>query len=455
MFPEIEYETAPSDEQREALDFFGSHVSERAYPRHFIGREDVLDYLRTGIKGFMANPDRGPQTRVITGAPGIGKTSLLMRLAEVLRSDQITPVRVDGTTLNHPVKFVESFVSGLPLHFADMATSKKKAVAEAGATFFAAGKAIWERNADSAIDRLSKGESVWSVCNHLLKDNYEKFPNILLMVDEAQDIDEFAGKNTIVRDLQLGIEATGHFHIFPIFAGLLNTPSVLGKIGISRAAFSASVLEELPIAQSREIGRRFLEDAQFGLSNTIKKDDHDVIAHLFAVAAEGWPRHLHCYMTALASQVANDFIDDAKPTHMDLEDVMDAGHRARITYSSDVLSRAQLKPSVVLALSSLAQQVPHDHLLTADMIREESEKIMGKPTDIDLFIRQDIYGAIRAGLLQPTFPGDEFNYRFPIPSLHTFLMCNRDLEQTLVTMRRDVSTRLSVQGDLGGPWKTL
>lgn len=393
------------------------------------------------VEDFKQRAEIGQRSRIITGAPGIGKTSLLLRLAEDIRSTQIVPVIIDGNDLNSAIKFTEALTSRLPIGSSDIATANKT-TKEFGVSVYAGGRAIWEKNRASATERLLNGESVWTVSHDLLKQQLHNASKIVIMIDEAQAIEELTqGGNYIVRELQRGVEATGEFRIFPIFAGLLNVEAVLDNVGISRSAFRPIVLEALTTEQSMDAVIRFLRDETVGLKNVLSDRDRSTIAEVFAVASEGWPRHLHCYMTSLASRVAEDFSQPSPSTHLDFSAVLDNGHRERIAYSRSVVRRARLSQGTLSALVELANEKTIGSTFAFNEIREVRHRVVGNSTANNELEDELYQRATKAGLLQQSPTEGLSDFAFSIPSMHTFLVHNGKPTQTLNAMRRELDSR--------------
>lgn len=446
----ITYQDGLSEPKRETLDIFGNNVSERHYPMHFVGRDATLESLSKSIRYFTQEMVSGPQTRVITGAPGAGKTSLLTRLAEDTRGDPVTSIVVDGAELDTPVAFVEAFMSGISEMPFSMSEAHKS-TAEGGLNTVVTAKATTGTDGASATQRLLDGESVWRVIQDLLgveiEHGYRK--NLVLMVDEAQSIDTSKGTNMIVRALQRGESATGSFRILPIFAGLLNLENVLEEVGISRAAFAAERLGVLSRDECAEAIEHLLTSDDMGLATIFSEADRLEITEVLTAASEGWPRHLHCYLSALASQIAADFKKPAPPPKLDLDAVLDAGHLARIEYNKKRIDAAKLSDFVLDALESLAARRRDGQGLTFLEIHESCEHFAGETIDKKELRETEINQAVRAGVLQREI--GERVYTFPIPSLRTHIACNGDAKRTLEAMRADLEERLGkLVGDDGG-----
>lgn len=440
MFPSVAYQGSPSDAQRVALQRFGEGASERDYPLHFVGREDILGLLGRRISDFNQGLISGPEARIITGAPGVGKTSLLKRLMVDVHDRKCIPILIDGSSLNSPVRFVEEFIQGLSRRLLDISIVRKKTTHDGAKMVVLKSKQSWEKVKGSANRRLASEESVWSVCQSLLKKKY-KNTKIVLMVDETQVIDTSQGSNTIVRELQRGPGATGGFHIFPIFAGLLNTEDVLEKVGISREAFFAQQLDALSADECAEAVDHFLRRNDMGLDSLFSADDRRKVAELFSVASEGWPRHLHCYMTELAKRIATDFTRSPSATKLDLDAVLDDGHRSRIRYSRRRVEHAGLPFFALGALQELASKNDDGQSWMLRDIHASCVNHAGNEVDkIDLE-QNVIPKAVHAGVLQHVGPGDA--YAFSIPSLHTYIASGRDEDRTLALMRDDLEKRLN------------
>ena len=95
---------------------FSSYITERT--RDFVGRE----WLFAEIDEWLANPD-APRYFVITGEPGIGKTAIAARLAQIRdlaachfciarQADTVDPLNF-ARSLSHQVTCIDGFARGI------------------------------------------------------------------------------------------------------------------------------------------------------------------------------------------------------------------------------------------------------------------------------------------------------------------------------------------------------
>ena len=85
--------------------------SEKDDPVVFVGREDVKDHIRTRLyrKRLVDGADTKSKSVFITGAPGVGKTSLLRDLMNEDLGDTVTPVYMTGDSLNSHIMVIHEF----------------------------------------------------------------------------------------------------------------------------------------------------------------------------------------------------------------------------------------------------------------------------------------------------------------------------------------------------------
>lgn len=442
MIAPIYYKSAPTAEELDELYYRGNGVSKRSYPNHFVGRTELLEDIGFALKSFSSSKSNVPRARVIAGAPGAGKTSLLRKISKDNASASVIPVFLDSARMSTPNEFVSSFISSLAFHNNEILISTK-GIKLGRFQKSLHRKSKWEAARQSAIRHLLRGEGVWPVIADVLKINRGDSPTFVLMIDEAQDLSPVSGYeyNPIVRELHLGESGTRPLRVFPIFAGRLNTLKAITRVGISRFAYKSTVLGALSVTESIEAVTHFLKREDLGLPAVIAQDDRQLIAEAFALASEGWPRHLHCYMTAFAAKIASDFRDANPPHSLDFGEVLDEGHRSRIYYSSSRIKRASLPYAVSIALTRLAKQTPWNGSIAFRDILAASQDAAENPIDPNVLKYESLDEAERAGVLESEGTGESF--KFPIPSLQTFVACAGNENETLEAMRKDLEDQVN------------
>lgn len=401
----IPYQNSLNPKQRDALAWIASHTSEkRPQPFHFVGRVAELTNLHEAVEEFDKHGEDSP--RVITGAPGAGKTSLVLKFASELREkkNQIVPVFMESGELAFSATFAIAFLNAITKDARSIADIENTTT-ETGANLGVTAKVTLETARESALHRLAHGENVWGVCGELIKQGLlKRMSQIVMIVDEAQKMADTPDCRLILQGL-LGISetATKPFHVLPIFSGLLNTPDVIGSIGYSRPGFEARMLGELSQKECSEAVEKFANRTDVGLRGMFTDRDRRILADALATASEGWPRHLHCYMLALAARIARDFDSDTLTSRLNVMDVLNEGHIARIQYNRRRLAVASKHSLVRRSLSTLAKNLPPEAPMSLDVISdavaEGSNSAFPIPSDdIETVI---IPRLVEAGILQP------------------------------------------------------
>ena len=309
------------------------NIRDRGGPPVFVGREDILQRLAKDVEECRSNT-RGSTcfTRVIQGAPGAGKTSLIEEVQERLGHgigkskrfhDAVVVVSVSGGMF-----FREAFVANRIIEACtgeDFDVQKERSSstsAQAAAAGFGAshGRTTKERSLEQQIQ--CAGELWKSVVDRTFINKDDTV--LLLLIDEAQSIRGVAsesGENHIVMNLHEGSNSTRGLKIVPVFVGLSDTKSVLKNRGISRFPRASAIsLGSLSREETEELVSGWMRHEPFGFANLFSNDDIARVSNMIAVASEGWPRHANTYLSELARAVLEH--DGSDDLTVDLDEVL-------------------------------------------------------------------------------------------------------------------------------------
>ena len=268
---------------------------DRQDPPYFAGRTDLIEGLANDLRDRTQENGKDAwkgATRVYQGAPGAGKTALLSLFEKTLINGE--PARVCSP------------------HKEDLKTRKelRRCISDA---FYLKGKyqkewlKRWKeapKTIEGRIDiglpgvlqigagiSLPAGKSETEKWN-ILKQEAQKYPPVLLMVDEAQNVSDEAKDN--LEWLHLG---THGLPIIPVYGGLAWTKDRLDKLGVSRASLNFVFnLERIKPEDCRKAVQAFFD--KYGVIGT--DAERQEWAALIADECMGWPQHLHVGLQGLA-----------------------------------------------------------------------------------------------------------------------------------------------------------
>ena len=418
----------------EALDRF-TRQTEKAQPITFAGRRDLLTFTSNLLKDIEEDQFQG-NSLFIKGAPGSGKSSLLRHFQECLSDKDTSCVLIEGEFLSEPSLLVGEFVRSFTNKQAtDIAESRiRKHSSTADLKLFQQNE-TWELHQPSTLQMLKEGVDIWQILEQVL--NPDSTHTFLLLIDEAQRIttDEGSKVNLLATNLHAGF--TGNIRIIPVFAGLSDTPFALAQAGISRTARPFVNLRELSAEESESVVIGFIDASQFGIVNCFNDDDQARIAKSLAAASEGWPRHLHCYLQGLANSLVSDLRREEPLGEIDLDLVLEFGHKARYQYCRDRLDSADLGIYKIAIMDVL--EISDGRDIAVQKIQKTAEDKYGISIE-----RAEVYyrRAIHSGVLEESEFGSEVCCRFPIPSFQTFMLCRSDFDRTMYELRRSLDVRL-------------
>ncbi len=279
--------------------------SDRQDPPTFAGRcglikkfiEDLQDRSEDWIEG-KSDAWKGA-TWLFQGAPGAGKTALLSHLKKLMINGE--PVRLclpEKTALNDPNQLKKEIAGAFSLS----GFLKKDWLKRMEAGKNAGG------NLNVGIPSMaqiggglsgSSGKAPMSAWRDLVKDAQnkpEKYPPVLLMVDEAQTIDDEAKHPLLWLH-----EGTHGLPIIPMFGGLAWTEGQFYDLGISRTSLRrVHTLEALSEAECREVAQAFFDTYRVVGS----EQEQEEWAKMIARECRGWPQHLHAGLQGLAETLA-------------------------------------------------------------------------------------------------------------------------------------------------------
>ena len=419
----IRYKPSFSDEAIEELRAF-SNRSDRDDPLQFVGRNDLFENVESKIQRVNQTGTSRSNGLFLKGAPGSGKSAFLRELVRRYGdSDTVCAVWTGVDQLTHPVSFLTSLMER------DVLEAKEggRSVQIGGVSWLPA-SVTWSSRKTSIIEDVNNGVPVWSIIRSLC-DNSATDTVFLLCFDEAQRIEPDEGHdfNRIAVNIHDG--NTGQVKVVPVFAGLSDMPNKLKNVKVSRSPDGFTPMPVLSEQERIEAVRKFFTYEKFDMTGQFQTDGKDRIVRSIASASEGWPRHLHCYLKSLAAAIVEDLHRPQPLGQLDLGRVLEAGHEHRIDYAVERLDAANLYEFEEVLMNaaehSSEPELGYKRLKegAADLGMETSE------------FKENLETAISCGILEQSGSKNGDNqYRFPIPSFHTFMANRKEIDLTLKHM---------------------
>lgn len=252
---------------RELTPFFAGRKAER---------QEIRDRV-TQVGGRLAEGQPKPavgSTILITGAPGVGKTSLMDKMLEEWNAfgDDPQAILINRRHLNSAEEFRAELRRQL--------VPKHEKLLDRPASLSVAGVV-------SAGLHPPDGGDVGKLAR----------PTVLC-VDEIQNVntDPQSYEAKLLCDLHEGAHGAP---VIPVLAGLSNSADMLAKAGISRRGFgSVLTLGRLAAAEAKESAKRFFE------AYRVTGDVEDWTEKV-CVWSDRWPMHVHNTLRALAEKLVS------------------------------------------------------------------------------------------------------------------------------------------------------
>jgi len=426
----LKFQRELSEEELERLVEY-TRRKEREPPLAFVGRDDIRSEIIGQVDDRLKATDTVSRTFVIKGAPGCGKTSLLSQFKlDIAHKENAYAVPIKTSELNEPALFLESFVSELVKGYERKAFSSKETTNKTtGEALFIKQEREWKAAMPSLVERLErKSSSIWKVLKELL--NLKNNPVFLLLVDEAQRTRPLQGtsENTIATELHLG--ETDGIKIIPVFAGLSDTPKVLGRVGVSLRS-EVTTLGALTEHETELVVWKTI--AELKVIDLFRDNDFKTIMEQCTIASEQWPRHLDQYLKTLVKAI----VAGSSDSEIDLDRVISKGHENRMAYYDVQLSRLKTG-RLVATLVWIAKQ----HEVNAPILSEDVLQAIEDDPWIEESPNMVLNHLLHHGILED-LPFTVQDMKFSIPSLHTYLANDCDRERVLAEMDRLFQERLN------------
>ncbi|MCY3880123.1 MAG: ATP-binding protein [Rhodobacteraceae bacterium] len=314
--------------------------SEGAYPPVFAGRQAELEALSYAagntweIFRTMDGSQLSKRTRIIHGAPGAGKSTILRELARRLHAAPAEPgqPRLFYTTSSAFSEDTSDILAELEnLARFDSDDWKQWLTIAASRINLSAGVGPVGAGINPTSATHDRPRTVSELKTRLPADRWQA--PVVLAIDEFQNITDSPHKPEVKLTLQSLHEAVHGLPILLVLAGLGNTPAVARKTGLTRGLTKIGIgcLQE---EEARDLVHGWCR--HFGIDPA----GHEAPLDMLAAGTEGWPRHLHFAFQALAGELVRPGVD-GQLSEVHWSTVTDRNRELRLNYN-----RSQQSPEM-------------------------------------------------------------------------------------------------------------
>lgn len=419
------------------------HMSERLFPKPSPAEsfpEEVwlkrTDRSETGREPFFSGRDAeycvfqssveslndgmiGGGTMIFQGAPGAGKTALMLECMEAVRQhstpdDPWVAVFIQPDTLKSAVQTVRLIVRAANVESERLAELQAGSVAGKLKQCLDLGRRLYQELSERGVgatgfsvegkqesaDSELVPESVFTESIPLLKHF-----RLVVFVDESQNIPVTITTQGVMGCLH---NPPKEIPLLGAFFGLHDTQSVLQQCGLARfASERVTNLETLSLEDVVESFQRML-----GTYFTGTTEEKRFWSAELARLSQGWPQHINWISVAVGQVISAN--GGQLERHL-LSRVLEAGTECKRDYCLGRLAAASQDPQLYKQLADAAS-------LSNGVLSREELRAIATPAleetqeSFDSFLTN----ALHAGLLAPTarLP---YHYQIPIPSMSEFL----------------------------------
>ncbi len=425
--------------RRVNFDRFATTTRDKDPPPYFAGREEVVSDIETACalsweSHVSGDSQQRAATRVVYGAPGAGKTSLLQHLCERWANDDFITLDVDGGVRNQPAprmfylqggwlsitphfilrNIVELVQPGASqqMYLSASQTGHSEAAISAGF--------IKGRIGSSNTEQHSAGDIVLETLARLLPPEKWQFP-VVVGIDEAQNTvgDRDSPMGGLLQELH---DNDYDLPVTVILGGLCDTVLRAGELGLTR--ISSKFIHSLDCFTKHEMDelkQGFCE--HYGILLKGRDSEFDALLS----ATDGWPSHIANCLTSFAMVYRRCGRDMSE---VDFEEVARHSMDARIDYYFGRLSSPMRGSGQLLAM--LMREIG-DGLREGQIkssirrLGDSGEKARIYEQELPKGMDADDYylELIRQGALQERKDGI---VSCPIPSFRDFIIKNYPIE---------------------------
>ncbi len=392
----------------------------------FCGRDTEYEVFRNAAIS-LRDGDTGGGTMVFQGAPGAGKSALMLECMEAVRlhstpQDPWIAVSIDPGTLSYPVDVVSDLIHAANEETQRLSKLAPDSIADKFNQWLDLGRKLYAELSSRGVsvagfsvggkpqtngrsDSVQSSGSVFRKTAVLL----ENF-HIVVFVDEAQNTPESTTTKAVLDSLHRDPKG---IPLVAAFFGLSDTKDVLRRCGLSRLASQRIVnLDPLPLTDAK-FSIRHMIDTYYTGTEVQKENWTNALAEL----SQGWPQHINRTGIAAGLTLAENNTEKLE-SHL-LEHALEKANELKNEYYEQRVESGGHPAWVYrqIALSANEKRSQHTDVLSYNEIELLTESARKKRNEtIDEFITD----ALHAGLLSPV-KGMLDHYKIPIPSLGDYL----------------------------------
>ncbi len=390
---------------------------EGAPPPVFVGRDDILEDILTTSKDSAGQPK---MTRIVQGAPGAGKTSLLHEMQKLWTGGKGTPrvVTVSAASVNHDTTGVIQAImaAGTVSH-----TGWRRILQERLRRLASVGASVAGYGLSAEFDVYREAR----LLSTALRQGQERKWNhpVIVAVDEAQNLkgDTHSVSACFLQEIH---NADTRLPLLLVFAGLSDTAAKARKMNLTRD-IRIHETGPIPTAEARDFMRKLA--LYFGLDTSRHNPQLNAVADL----CDGWPRHLR-HAGETLGQTTLDM--DGNMDRMDWTDIEnDIWHRREAYYigqNSPEIQQADILTSRVLAGLKDGMRIGYVEELVEDSIVDRPRQRLPEGKTTMGFINH----LIHQGALYRSADGAIHS---PIPSFRSFLIEKGTVPHPVSDRRKD------------------
>lgn len=383
---------------------------DRGAPPHFAGRQAEIEDIQA-LAARSAHKEG--QTRVMTGAPGSGKTALLRELEARWKQDGTArPVFLEASAFKDPAQVIKKMFLALDdpaaREFGSVETQTEARHAEGGMN---AGLAA--RAGGSSTHSLQRANLPATFLD-AFRELEDGTTPVVLLVDEAQlwGTDQEAGERPISSLLAEAHMNLQRLPLLIVAAGLGDSPEVVAQRGASKLK-----TEKGPLILGRLSGGRMAEVCgKFFGRYRVAGGEGQRREWIEALISEtdGWPRHLTNALRGAAESLIEGEGDLARSS---LEAAQAAGKAFRRQYYHDQAKPFQRMPEL---LAEVFGAMPESDGATSYALRKAISRAYTATPDLaNEMDRPGVFSRLlHQGLIQDS--GHD-RYGCPIPSFRRYV----------------------------------
>ncbi|MCY3878364.1 MAG: ATP-binding protein [Rhodobacteraceae bacterium] len=399
-------------------DFVGD--SEGAYPPVFAGRRAELEALSYAAgdtwRRFrkMDSSHLSKRTRIVHGAPGAGKSTLLRELARHLHAAEAEtgqPRLLYTTSADFSQNTCKILARLENLARLDADSWRERLKSVASRVSWSANLGPLGASLDSGNPLPGRPRNIGELEDRLPAERWQA--PVVLAIDEFQNIAGSPRLPELRETLQSLHEAGFGLPVLLVVAGLGNTPAIAGEAGLTRGLTKIGI-GCLEAEEARGLVRGWCR--HFG----IEPKGHDARLDKLTGSTDGWPRHLHFALQALADGLLGPGVK-GRLSEVDWSCVMDRNLQLRLDYYRDQQSPEMRDSAYLVGAVLRGLELDNSRGGVKNSIRRMAGSQLDTRWDLPAGMDVDEFAGhlIHRGALQEDDNGEVM---CPIPSFRSFLV---------------------------------